>query len=104
LIDPFVPYLREPTVTRIIWLFSLVLDFSRLIWTRFVLHQDVQAVLRCHMAAFEAIGDAPHEICYDRMKTAVIGEVAAGSSTIARSSILPGTMASSRRRAPLQRS
>ncbi len=42
-----------------IWLFSLVLDFSRLIWTRFVLHQDVQAILRCHMAAFEAIGDAP---------------------------------------------
>ncbi len=35
------------------------------------------------------------------MKTAVIGEVAAASSTIAHSSILPGTMASSRRRAAL---
>jgi len=36
----------------------------------------MQAVLRCHMAAFEAIGGVPHEILYDRMKTAVIGEVA----------------------------
>jgi transposase len=64
----------EPTVTRIVWLFSFVLGFSRLIWARFVLHQDMQAVLRCHMAAFAAIGGAPREILYDRMKTAVIGE------------------------------
>jgi len=71
-----VVFTDEPTVTRIVWLFSLVLGFSRLIWARFVLHQDMQAVLRCHMAAFEAIGGVPHEILYDRMKTAVIGEVA----------------------------
>jgi hypothetical protein len=34
----------------------------------------MQTVLRCHMAAFAAIGGVPHEILYDRMKTAVIGE------------------------------
>jgi hypothetical protein len=51
-----------------------VLGHSRLIWARFVLHQDMQTVLRCHMAAFEAIGGVPKEILYDRMKTAVIGE------------------------------
>jgi hypothetical protein len=34
----------------------------------------MQTVLRCHMAAFEAIGGVPKEILYDRMKTAVIGE------------------------------
>lgn len=28
----------EPGVTRIVWLFSLVLGFSRLIWARFVVH------------------------------------------------------------------
>jgi transposase len=66
----------EPAVTRIVWLFSFVLGFSRLIWARFVLHQDMQTVLRCHMAAFAAIGGAPREILYDRMKTAVIGETA----------------------------
>ena len=64
----------EPGVTRIVWLFSLVLGFSRLIWARFVVHQDLQTILRCHMAALEAIGGAPQEILYDRMKTAVIGE------------------------------
>jgi transposase len=68
----------EPAITRIVWLFSFVLGFSRLIWARFVFHQDMQTVLRCHMAAFDAIGGIPHEILYDRMKTAVIGE-ASGS-------------------------
>jgi hypothetical protein len=38
------------------------------------LHQDLQTLLRCHMAAFEAIGGVPIEILYDRMKTAVTGE------------------------------
>ena len=35
-------------------------------------------MLRCHMAAFEALGGVPREILYDRMKTAVIGEDADG--------------------------
>ena len=35
-------------------------------------------MLRCHAAAFEAIGGAPREILYDRMKTAVLGEDADG--------------------------
>ncbi|MBA2626704.1 MAG: IS21 family transposase [Gemmatimonadales bacterium] len=64
----------EPSVTRIVWLFSLVLGHSRHIVARFVLHQDLQTLLRCHMAAFEAIGGVPIEILYDRMKTAVTGE------------------------------
>ena len=56
----------------------MVLGHSRLIWARFVLHQDLQSVLRCHIAAFEALGGVPREILYDRMKTAVIGEDADG--------------------------
>ena len=64
----------EPGVNRIIWLFSLVLGHSRHLFARFVLHQDLQTLLRCHMAAFEAIGGVPVEILYDRMKTAVTGE------------------------------
>jgi transposase len=69
-----VEFADEPGVRRIVWLFSMVLGYSRLIWARFVLHQDLQTVLRCHMAAFASIGGAPREILYDRMKTAVIGE------------------------------
>ena len=59
---------------RIVWLFSMVLGHSRLIWATFVMHQDLQAVLRCHAAAFEAIGGVPAEIVHDRMRTAVTGE------------------------------
>lgn len=64
----------EPEITRIVWLFSLVLGHSRYIFARFVMHQDLQTLLRCHMLAFAAIGGVPLEILYDRMKTAVTGE------------------------------
>lgn len=75
----------EPTTPRIVWLFSLVLGFSRLIWARFVVHQDLPAVLRCHASALEALGGVPREILYDRMKTAVIGEGEAGGIVYNRS-------------------
>ncbi len=64
----------EPDTTRIVWLFSMVLGHSRFIFARFVMHQDLQTLLRCHMQAFAAIGGVPIEILYDRMKTAVTGE------------------------------
>ena len=67
-----VVFADEPTTPRIVWLFSMVLGYSRLIWTRFVMHQDLPTVLRCHVAAFDALGGAPRELLYDRMKTAVI--------------------------------
>src|SRR5271166_1333743 len=59
----------EPGVERIIWLFSMVLGHSRMLWGRFVLHQDLQTLLRCHAAAFEALGGVPEQILYDRMRT-----------------------------------
>jgi len=65
----------EPDVERVVWLFSIVLGHSRFMWGRFVAHQDLQSVLRCHIEAFEAMGGVPCEILYDRMKTAVLGEV-----------------------------
>jgi len=69
-----VAFANEPGVTRAVWLFSMVLGHSRLIWARFVMHQDLQTVLRCHIAAFADLGGVPGEILYDRMKTAVTGE------------------------------
>lgn len=63
-----------PGQRRSIWLFSLVLGHSRYLWARFVEHQDLQTVLRCHIEAFDQIGGVPREILYDRMKTAVLGE------------------------------
>lgn len=69
-----VTFTDEPRLTRIVWLFSMVLGHSRFIFARFVMHQDLQALLRCHMQAFATLGGVPIEILYDRMKTAVSGE------------------------------
>jgi hypothetical protein len=62
-------------VERIVWLFLLVVSHNRFMCARFVDRQDLATVLRCHIAAFEALGGTPSEILYDRMKTAVLGEV-----------------------------
>ena len=69
-----VRFADAPDRVQIVWLFSMVMGFSRLIWGRFALRQTMQTVLSCHRAAFEAIGGVPREILYDRMKTAVLGE------------------------------
>jgi transposase len=69
-----VVFTDEPTTTRIVWLFSMVLGHCRHLWARFVMHQDLQTVLRCHIAAFSDLGGVPAEILYDRMKTAVAGQ------------------------------
>ncbi|WP_183629524.1 IS21 family transposase, partial [Novosphingobium sediminicola] len=69
-----VRFANAPDHVQIVWLFSMVLGFSRLLWGRFAQRQTMQTVLACHRAAFEAIGGVPREILYDRMKTAVIGE------------------------------
>jgi transposase len=59
----------EAGVERIVWLFTMVLGHSRMLWGRFVLHQDMQTLLRCHTAAFDAFDGVPTEILYDRMRT-----------------------------------
>src|SRR5512135_2890797 len=56
----------DPGTERILWLFSLVLGHSRMLWARFVLHQDLPTLLRCQAAAFEALGGVPEHILYDR--------------------------------------
>jgi len=75
----------EPGVTRKVWLFSMVLGHSCWLWGRFCAGQDLQTVLRCHITAFGAMGGAPEEVLYDRMKTAVIGEDAEGVVTYNKS-------------------
>ena len=67
-------------MARIVWLFSFVLGYSRLIWPRFVLHRDTQTVLRCHVAAFAATAEFRGKDPYDRKKTTAIAETAGSSS------------------------
>jgi hypothetical protein len=59
----------EPSVMRIVWLFSFVLGYSRFIWARFRPspgHADGSALSHGSLR-----GDRPRskEILYDRMKT-----------------------------------
>lgn len=65
---------EQPEQLRIVWLFSLVLGFSRYLVGQFVTGQHLAVVLRCHLQAFAELGGVPQEILYDRMKTAVLGE------------------------------
>lgn len=76
-----VAFTSEPGVVRKLWLFSMVLGHSRWLWGRFCPNQTLETVLRCHIGAFTAMGGACGEILYDRMKTAVVGEDAAGVVT-----------------------
>jgi transposase len=68
----------EPSRARVIWLFSMVLGFSRYLFARFVPGQGLDEVVRGHLAAFDDFGGVPRQILYDRMRTAVIGEEADG--------------------------
>lgn len=76
-----VAFTSEPGVLRKVWLFSMVLGHSRWLWGRFCPNQTLETVMRCHIAAFDAMGGACIEVLYDRMKTAVIGEDSAGVVT-----------------------
>ncbi|QUS59016.1 IS21 family transposase [Pseudovibrio brasiliensis] len=73
-----VEFTDEPGVRRKVWLFSYVLGNSRFLWGRYCVNQQLDTVLRCHIAAFEACGGACSTVLYDRMKTAVLGEDEAG--------------------------
>lgn len=64
----------EPGQVRVVWLFSMVLGFSRYLFGRFVLRQNLAEVVRCHLRAFAEFGGVPEQVLYDRMKTAVLGE------------------------------
>jgi len=69
-----VRFSSAPDREQIVWLFSMILGYSRYLFCRFVLRQDLPAVIRCHIEAFAALEGVPSEILYDRMKTAVTGE------------------------------
>lgn len=73
-----VRFLDHPAQQRVVWLFAMVLGYSRYLFARFVAGQGLDEVVRGHLAAFDAFAGVPRQILYDRMKTAVIGEDADG--------------------------
>ena len=55
--------------------FVFTLGQSRALFADVALDQSLPTLLAMHEAAFLALGGVPAEILYDRMKTAVLGEV-----------------------------
>lgn len=52
--------------------FVMVLSFSRKIFLRFYLNQQMANFLRGHVAAFDALGGMPRVLLYDNLKSAVL--------------------------------
>ncbi len=55
-----------------LWVFVMVLGWSRAIYVEFVNHADVATFIRCHLNAFEALGGIPERCLYDNAKTVVL--------------------------------
>ena len=59
-----------------IYLFSMILGFSRGLYAEFVDRCDLPTFLDCHIRAFDYFGGVTEEILYDRMKNVFIRKIA----------------------------
>jgi transposase len=65
----------DGTVTKL-YLFSMILGYSRKIYGELIERCDLPAFLDCHINAFNYFGGVPEQILYDRMKNVYIGNIA----------------------------
>jgi len=61
---------------RKLFLFCMILGFSRKVYGELIDHCDLPTFLDCHIHAFDYFGGVPDEILYDRMKNVYIGKAA----------------------------
>ena len=59
-----------------LYLFSMILGYSRKLYGEFIERCDLPTFLDCHIRAFEHFGGIPAEILYDRMRNVFIGKLA----------------------------
>ncbi len=59
-----------------LYLFSMILGYSRKIYTEFIEKCDMLGFLDCHVHAFEYFAGVPDQILYDRMKNVYIAKLA----------------------------
>ncbi len=57
---------------RKLYLFVMVLSYSRAVYARFCVSQNTPTFLRCHELAFEHFGGVPRVILYDNLKSVVL--------------------------------
>ena len=69
--------IQQPDGTiKKLYLFSLILGYSRMLYGELLERCDMIAFLEAHMRAFQALGGVPTEILYDRMKNVFIRQLA----------------------------
>jgi transposase len=71
-------YATPEGTTRGIWVFVLVLSWSRALYVEFVRRADTATFLRCHLHAFAALGGVPQRCLYDNPKIVVLDRNEAG--------------------------
>ena len=59
-----------------LFLFSMILGYSRKMYAELVERCDLPTFLDCHIHAFEYFGGVPEQILYDQMKNVYIGKIA----------------------------
>lgn len=64
--------IRVGGATRKLYLFIMVLAWSRAIFARFYLDQTTATFLAAHVAAFHVLGGVPRSILYDNLKSVVL--------------------------------
>jgi transposase len=67
---------RADGTTKKLYLFSMILGYSREIYGALIERCDLPSFLDCHIRAFEHFRGVPKEILYDRMRNVFIGKVA----------------------------
>jgi transposase len=69
-----------------VYVFVMVLSFSRMLFVEFTLSMKLAALIRCHREAFAFFGGWPQEILYDNMKQVRLqpGELQPGFQDFAR--------------------
>lgn len=56
-----------------VYVFVMVLGFSRMLYTEFTWSMKLPWLIRCHLNAFDFFGGWPHEVLYDNMKQVRLG-------------------------------
>jgi len=61
-----------------VWVFVMVLGYSRMMTAMCVTSMDLETLLLCHQLGFDRLGGVPREALYDNMKTVTTGRDGSG--------------------------
>lgn len=72
------PYIGRDGRRARLWVFVMVLSWSRSMYVEFVRRCDTATLMRCHVNAFEYFGGVPRRCLYDNTRAVVLGPDAEG--------------------------